>query len=117
MVLASIESNGPIRITEFEERQRLKQEEDKILDLLMVMDSMLDTIDTLFKLHEEVWSSVTIQRRDWKHPENDAISFGLAEKRRDILLYRGKMEALRSKVRSTTKLVCLLQFLKSTIGD
>jgi hypothetical protein len=47
VALASIESSGPIRITEFEERQRLKQVEDKIVDLLIIMDSTLDTVDSL----------------------------------------------------------------------
>jgi hypothetical protein len=103
--MASVESNAPIRITELEERQQLKQVEDKILDLLIIMDSTLDTIDSLARVHQEVWSTVTTQNPDQRLPENDLVGFGLAEKRRDILVYRSKVEALRSKVKSTTKLV------------
>lgn len=107
--MASIGNDVPIRITELEERQQLKQVEDKILDLLIIMDSTLDTIDALSRAHQELCSVTAMQHPDWSPIKNELISFGLAEKRRDILLYRSKIEALRSKVKSTTKLVSGIQ--------
>ena len=107
--MASIGSNGPIRITEFEERQQLKQVEDKILDLIIIMDSTLDTIDALSRAHQELCSLMAMQHPDRGPIKNHLISFGLAEKRRDILSYRSKIEALRSKIKSTTKLVSTIQ--------
>jgi hypothetical protein len=109
--MASVESDAPLRITEFVERQQLKQLDDKILDLLIVMDSTLDTIDSLTRVYQEVWSTVATQHPDRSPPENDPVSFGLAEKRRDILVYRSKFHALRSKVNSTTKLVSMMPSL------
>jgi hypothetical protein len=107
VVMASIDDDSPIRITEFEERQRLKQVEDKILDLLIIMDSTLDTIDSLSHNYGELQlqSALAVQRA--VVPNNDPISFALAEKRRDVLLYKSKVEALRWKVKGTTKLVGL----------
>jgi hypothetical protein len=105
VIMASIEDDSPIRITEFEERQRLKQMEDKILDLLIIMDSTLDTIDSLSQAYRDFCSRTLLKIQEASIPENGSVSFALAEKRRDVLLYRSKVEALRSKVKGTTKLV------------
>ncbi len=103
--MASIDDDSPIRITEFEERQRLKQMEDKILDLLIIMDSTLDTIDSLSQRYREFRSATTVAVERAPLLDGDSISFALAEKRRDVLLYRSKVEALRAKVKGTTNLV------------
>jgi hypothetical protein len=83
--------------------------EDKIVDLLTIMDSTLDAIDSLSRAHQEVSLSAAPSPLDSSRAENDLVSFGLAEKRREILQYRSKVEALRSKVKSTTKLVRTIQ--------
>ena len=105
VVMASVDDDSPIRITEFEERQRLKQVEDKILDLLIIMDSTLDTIDSLLENYEEFRSRTAPAVEQAAARKNDTISFALAEKRRDVILYKRKVEALRWKVKGTTKLV------------
>lgn len=106
--MASTESDGPVRITDFEERQQLKLVEDRILDLLIIMESTLDTIDSLSRVYREFCSTTAAQHPDEDLNDNDLISFGLAEKRRGVLLYRRKIEALLSKLKSTTKLVSTL---------
>jgi hypothetical protein len=103
--MASIDDDSPIRITEFEERQRLKQTEDRILDLLVIMESTLDTIDSLSQAYRDFCLRTTGALQQSPISDNDLICFALAERRRDVLSYRSKVEALRAKVKGTTKLV------------
>ncbi len=103
--MTSVAENGPIRVAELGERQQLKQLEGKILDLLMIMDATLDTTDALARAHQQLCSMGAMQHPHWSPINNDPISFALRVKRRDIYRTGAKLQALRPKVKSTTRLV------------
>lgn len=105
VIAASVDNNSLIRITEFTERQRLKQIEDNILDLLVVLDSTLDTVCSLIEKYNYGATQEVLGRPSGVVPDDDAILRGLNEKRRDVLLYRSRVEAIRAKVQGTSNLV------------
>jgi hypothetical protein len=87
------------------ERQRLKQIEDNILDLLIILDSTLDTINSLIEKYRYSATQEALGQRSGVVPDGDPILLGLNEKRKDVLLYRSKVDNIRAKVQGTTKLV------------
>ena len=105
VIAASVDNNSLIRITEFVERQRLKQIEDNMLDLLVVLDSTLDTVCSLIEKYSYGATQEVLGRPSGIVPDGDAILRGLNERRRDVLLYRSRVEAIRAKVQGTSNLV------------
>ena len=103
--MADIADEGPIQVTDLEERQGLKQVEDSVLDLGVVFASTLDSVNTLidnygtFQRHLE-GHSTHIERL-----EEDSLYLALVEKRRELLLYISKLDVLRLKVQGTSQLV------------
>ena len=103
--MAEVAEDGPIRITELEERQKLKQMEDRILDLQVILSSTLDTIIALLENYRLACAQNS-QHPSWSAvPDHEFIPIALEEKRRDILLYCMRIESLRSKVQGTSQLV------------
>lgn len=89
-----------------EERQRLKEFEDQILDVILVLDATNDTILSLldsYRLFRHD-SSVGEEPGDDVH---DAIDFALQEKLRVVSSSKKKVETLHAKLRSTIELVSL----------
>jgi hypothetical protein len=105
VVLASVDGKGPIQVGEFEERQRLKQVEDKVLDVVMVLDSTLDTVSSLLEKYTELRRQNDAPFEDPSSSTQDSIVFALQEKRREVLLIRKKIDALHAKVQGTMQLV------------
>jgi hypothetical protein len=103
--MADVDSDSPIRVTEFEERQRLKQVEDRVLDLQLVFESTLDTVDSLLRAYEKYTFFCEIHDTVSGGPETDVINLALTEKRRELQLYLAEVAALRSKVQSTASMV------------
>ena len=95
---------------EVEDHQELKQIEDQIADLILCLDSTMDTVATFMEMYEHF----QIHQEDQNAPEepkkhsaygSDAITFALKEKRRWIAETRKKAEVLLSKVQNTRTLV------------
>lgn len=103
--MADVESEGPIRISDLEERQGLKQIEDSVLDLQIVFASTLDTIDTLIQNYGIYQRRLKGHKYDSTTLDDDLLHMALVEKRRDLLLFVVKLDALRSKVSGTSQLV------------
>ncbi len=106
VVVASVDGKGLI-LVEFEERQKLKQVEDKILDVKTVLDSTLDTVSSLIEKYTDLTKAEDVTFSEPTTPQRDFILFALQEKKREIVLIRKKIDVLHAKVQGTTKLVSL----------
>lgn len=97
---------------EVEDHQHLKQIEDDISDLLLCLESTLDTVSTFqdmydqFRVHHDDTDTDKCARQSLAH-ETDAVIFALREKTKEVAYTRKKAEALLSKVINTRTLVCL----------
>jgi hypothetical protein len=108
VVAASVEEEGLIHVTEFTERQQRKQNEDNLLDLLIILDSTLDIVSSLRDQYQSTTTQQSLGPILKASGPDDLILLTLQEKHRDILLFRSRVETLRSKVSGTTELVgCL----------
>ena len=106
VILASI-GEGPIQVTDVVERQKLKQLEDILLDILIVLDSTLDTVSTLLEQYQTTFLRSDVGQTSNSPTTEDDIVVTLLEKRRDILLFRTKVDAIRSKVQGTIAMASL----------
>ena len=102
MLVASIEDADPLGNLKVEESQELKELEDQVLDVLVVLDSTSDTISSINEHYQQM-------SRGWKACENgadmDPIILALRAKQREVNLTRIKVQALHTKIRGTTSLV------------
>ena len=105
MLVASIEVGDPMQPVDIEERQKLKDLEDQIIDIMTVLESTKDNIECLIEKYSQC-------RRDFGRGVDtsddagfDPIDFALREKRRDVVSNRKKVETLHIKIKSTIELV------------
>ena len=113
VIMADINDEDPLRVTELEERQRLKQVEDDLLDLQVVFSSTLDTIDTLLTNYEQFGQHMTSQHEGTQGLKEDLLFMAFREKRRDLMGYMTKLDALRAKVQGTSDLASHLKPCRS----
>jgi hypothetical protein len=95
---------------EVEDHQELKQIEDQIADLILCLDSTLDTVSTFEDMYQLFGDhqNHTIQRTQTTRRSAygaDAVIFALREQAKEIAYTRKKAEALLSKVQNTRTLV------------
>ena len=102
--MTSIEEKDPLRLIGVEERQVLKDFEDQIIDVLLVLDSIYDTISSLAETYKQFCQDIDSQE-DLGGREFDSVAFRLQEKLREVMSSRRKVENLLAKVQSTTNLV------------
>lgn len=95
---------------DYQARQALKDFEDQILDILLVLDSTSDAIASVTEMYKQSCHDSPAQSQDVSD-EFDLISFSLDEKNRDVLQYRKKVETIHVKVQGTTNLVRACTFL------
>ena len=105
MLVASIEVGDPMQPVDIEERQKLKDLEDQIIDIMTVLESTKDNIVCLIEKYNQC-------RRDFGRGVDtsddagfDPIDFALRDKRRDVVSNRKKVETLHIKIKSTIELV------------
>ncbi|KAF1940154.1 hypothetical protein EJ02DRAFT_406954 [Clathrospora elynae] len=98
---------------EAEDYQDLKQIEDEISDLMLCLESTLDTVSTLkemygkFHLHPEDNNSMQDSQYQSIYA-SDAVVFALEEQAREVSYTRKKAETLISKVQNTRTLISSL---------
>ncbi|KIV80796.1 hypothetical protein PV11_08272 [Exophiala sideris] len=101
-------------MADFNERQRLKQLEDSIVDVQLILDSTLDTVETMLVNYTEMFIKTHPQNEGQSNfPGQDLIIRALQEKRREVKLLKTKVEALRTKLAGTTELVSTLLTLSN----
>lgn len=108
IIVSSVENDDLVPVANFDERQRLKQLEDDLVDVRLILESTLDTVESMLENYIE-FSSTQPQGKHEIHLSNlateDLIIRVLEEKRQDIRLLKTKVEALCAKVAGTTELV------------
>jgi len=102
--VASIGEKDPLRLIDVEERQALKDFEDQIVDILLVLDSTSDTVSSLAETYKQFCLDLDTND-EMADGEYDSVSFRLQEKLREVVANRRKVENLLTKVQSTTNLV------------
>ena len=105
MLVASVDGKDPLRLATFEERQMLKDFEDRLIDILLIFDATHDTITSLLDRYHNFCISCD---STWYHSndmESDFIVCALQERRKDVLSSRNKVKTLHEKVQGTTNLV------------
>ncbi|CAO2658701.1 Nn.00g064240.m01.CDS01 [Neocucurbitaria sp. VM-36] len=98
---------------EVEDHQDLKQIEDEVSDLMLCLDSTLDTVSTFEEMYDHFRSHQDDTESIRESPSrsvygSDAVVFALKEKAKEILYTRKKAEALLSKVQNTRTLISSL---------
>jgi hypothetical protein len=93
---------------EVEDHQELKRIDDQIADLVLCLDSTLDTIATIESMYKLFGDNVGHHgTRDAERSAYgpDTVIFALRDQTRHVANTRNKAEALLSKVRNTRTLV------------
>lgn len=103
IITADVEGRGVVKITEFEDRQRLKQLEDQVLDLLLVLESTLDVINALINCYKS-FQSLQIEKAA-QNPSVDVTLCEFQERLNDVNLYVKRAQLLLSKISGTSQLV------------
>ncbi|KAF2635941.1 hypothetical protein P280DRAFT_167845 [Massarina eburnea CBS 473.64] len=98
---------------EVEDHQELKQIEDQIAELILCLDSTLDTVTTFQEMYKQFcdnYISINQAEEPCRKPayENDAIMNGLRGEAREIAQTRKIAESLLSKVQNTRTLISSL---------
>jgi hypothetical protein len=90
--------------------QNLKAVEDRVSDVVLCLDSTLDTLNTFLEAHQR--RSLDLQGAEQSRPQasdapksSDAILYVLKEKQREVTYTRKKAEALLAKTQNTRALV------------
>jgi hypothetical protein len=97
---------------ELDDYQRLKDTEDCISDVMLCLDSTLDTLATFVEMHSTYsFDEVVIHQPDEhnasQEPQVDVLLYVLKEKQRDVTYARKKAEAMLVKAQNTRALVFL----------
>ena len=103
--MASIEEKDPLRLIDVEERQVLKDFEDQTIDIILVLDSIFDTISSLAETYKQFLLDSSAREESVGNGDFDPVAFRLQEKLREVMSSRKKVENLHTKVQSTTNLV------------
>lgn len=107
VLVASIDGKDPAQLPDVEERQHLKELEDQILDVILVLDSTNDTILSLLENYRRFRQDPCV----WEETDDggyDAIEFAFQEKLKDVSSSRKKVQTLHAKLKSTIDLLSSL---------
>lgn len=108
--MASVDGTDPLQFLDFQERQALKDMEDEIVEILLILDSTSDTISSVTDMYKQFCHDSRTTSQD-ANDEFDLISFSLNEKQRDVAHNRKKVETLQVRAQGTSKLVRIFFFL------
>lgn len=102
--MASVDKKDQLQLLDIQERQVLRDTEDRIIDLLLILDSTSDTISSLIEMYKQFCHD-SCDISQYVKDEFDLISFSLRETQLDVIHNRKKAEALHVKVQGTANLV------------
>ena len=89
-----------------EERQQLKEFEDQILDIILVLDSTSETIVSLLENYRRFRQDLSVcVWEDTGDGSTDALDVAFREKQRDVCSSKLKVQTLHAKLKSTIDLV------------
>ncbi|CAD6565853.1 MAG: hypothetical protein ASARMPRED_008012 [Alectoria sarmentosa] len=102
VLVASIDGKDPAQLLDVEERQYLKELEDQILDVILVLGSTCDAILSLIENYRRFRQDPCV----WEEPDDgdyDAIDIAFQEKLRDVSSNREKARTLHAKLKSNSQ--------------
>lgn len=108
--MASVDETDQPQLLNIPERQVLKDMEDRIMDILLILDSTSDTISSVTEMYKQFCHDSPALSQE-VNDDFDLIEFSLHEKQRDVVHNRKKVETLHVKVQGTAKLVRTCPFL------
>jgi len=108
-----VEDNEDFKFLDYDQEQELKQVEDQIVDILVSLDSTLDTITALLNIYEHFNKTFGRDLEESSIDDWDAIKLTFREKQQDIIYMKQKVEALSSKLQGTKALVRIAVNLKT----
>ena len=94
-----------MQLLDITERQELKDVQDQVIDILVVLDSTSDTIESMIEKYKQFNQDCDDPQGNSSDIEFDAIQSALQEKQREVFLNRKKVETLHTKVQGTISLV------------
>ena len=94
-------------------RQEIKDLEDQIIDVRLILDNTYDTTITLIQKYEQYCLIATKSSINMDESV-DSIRLSLEDKMRDIELARRKIDALQKKLKGTISLVNMAPALCQT---
>jgi hypothetical protein len=108
MVIGCESGESEFVTLQVEDHQALKQIEDEIADMLLCLDSTLDTVSTFLEMYDQTFNDQleSIDISSSTPRSFDIIAASLREKTKEVSYTRKKAEALLSKVQNTRTLVC-----------
>lgn len=112
MLVGSVDLKDPLRLADFEERQMLKDSEDRLIDMLHIFDATCDTITSLLDRYQSFRVGCDSNWYDSNRMGSDLIVCALQERQKDVQSSRNKVKSLHKKVQGTTNLVskCFLKY-------
>ncbi|MCJ1394648.1 hypothetical protein MMC18_007528 [Xylographa bjoerkii] len=104
VLVADIEDTGQGLPLEVKTRQQLKDLEDQIIDVLLILDSTHDTVVAFIDKYEQFCHIANNSFIDIDE-SLDSIKLALHEKQREVKLLTRKMKAMHKKVEGATSLL------------
>lgn len=108
VLVASLPEKGPLQLLTFEERQVLKDCEDTLIDVMLILESTLDTICSLASVYTSYSRDCLGRPKEIRADGLDMIDIALQEQYKGVSSYKKQVKALHRKVQGTIQLVSLL---------
>lgn len=107
---ASLNDKDSLRPQDIQERHHLKEIEDELVDIIVVLDSLHDTVDALLDNYtESVRSSTQLYTGD-----HDTSSRAFYGQMKDIAFSRKSVQSLQTKLQGTNALFASLLALRNS---
>ena len=104
--MASINEKQPLLpLPDVDQRQILKELEDRLIDILLSLDSTHDTVHSLAEKYDEFSRDRALSMAEEEPGASDLVALAFREKLMEVKSYRKKVETLYTKVERTTSLV------------
>lgn len=105
MLVASITEKDPSQLVNIEERQILKDLDDRLIDIQLILDSTLSTVTSLLDTYKRYCKDTKANLVHDESDDFDLVEAALREQERAVGSYRKQIETLHIKVQGTIQLV------------
>ena len=92
------------------DRQALKDLEDSFIDVLLILDSTIDTIKSLASAYTSHSRGCRTSSEEVEFADSDLIDIALKEQHQEVASHRKQVQTLHQKVQGTIQLVRAFHF-------
>lgn len=107
ILVASVDGKKSLPILDIEERQVLKDLEDRIIDNLLILDSTESTISSLIEKYDQFTLENSAHVEENNVGSFDPVAVALLEMKKEVILCKTKLQTLHAKLQGLTNLVCI----------